>query len=193
MLSFKAAFSLSSFTFIKRLCSSFLLCAIRVVSSACLRLFLFPLAILIPACASSSLAFCVMYSAYSTSAGSCNGAQAWAMPRGAPPRLKSGAEAGRTPCPRGGGKEELPHIRGKGQQPRVPGCNGAGMAERSYPTSEVGGSGREEKPHVQGVVAVPGTGGPGGAIPCSRSGGAVVRRYPSSKVKSSGCALLEQL
>ena len=29
--------------------------------------------------------------------------------------------------------------------------------------------------------------------PTSRSGGAAVRRYPSSKVRSSGCALLEQL
>ena len=37
-----------------------------------------------------------------------------------------------------------------------------------------------------------GTGGPTGAIPRSRSGGAAVRRYPSSKVRSSGCALLEQ-
>ena len=35
----------------------------------------------------------------------------------------------------------------------MPGCNGAGVAERSYPTSEVRGSGREEKPHLQGVVA----------------------------------------
>ena len=34
--------------------------------------------------------------------------------------------------------------------------------------------------------------GPGGAIPHSKSGGAVVRRYPSSKVRSSSCALLEQ-
>ena len=39
MLSFKPAVSLSSFTFIKRLFSSFLLSAIRVVSSAYLRLF----------------------------------------------------------------------------------------------------------------------------------------------------------
>ena len=38
----------------------------------------------------------------------------------------------------------------------------------------------------------PGAGGPRGAIPCSRSGGAVVRRYPLSKVRSSGCTLLEQ-
>ena len=47
MLSFKPAFSLSSFTFIKRLFSS-LLSAIRVVSSAYLRLLLFLLTILIP-------------------------------------------------------------------------------------------------------------------------------------------------
>ena len=31
-----------------------------------------------------------------------------------------------------------------------------------------------------------------GAIPRLRSGGAAVRRYPSSKVRSSGYALLEQ-
>ena len=48
----------------------------------------------------------------------------------------------------------------------MPGCNGAGTAERSYPTSEVGGAaershptsevrggGWEEQPHVQGAVA----------------------------------------
>ena len=54
MLSFKPAFSLSSFTFIKRLFSSSLLSAIRVVSSANLRLLLFLPAILIPPYASSS-------------------------------------------------------------------------------------------------------------------------------------------
>ena len=48
MLSFKPAFSLSSFTFIKRLFSSSLLSAIKVVSSAYLRLLIFLLAILIP-------------------------------------------------------------------------------------------------------------------------------------------------
>ena len=63
MLSFKPAFSLSYFTFIKRLFSSSLLSAIRVVSSAYLRLSLFLPAILIPACDSSSLAFHMMYSA----------------------------------------------------------------------------------------------------------------------------------
>ena len=51
MLSFKPAFSLSSFTFIKRLFSSSSLSAIRVVSSAYLKLLIFLLAVLIPACA----------------------------------------------------------------------------------------------------------------------------------------------
>ena len=54
MLSFKPTFSLSSFTFIKRLFSSSSLSVIRVVASAYLRLLIFLLAILIPACASSS-------------------------------------------------------------------------------------------------------------------------------------------
>ena len=64
ILGFKPAFSLSSFTFITRLFSSSSLSAISVVSSAYLRLLIFLPAILIPACASSSPAFCVMYSAY---------------------------------------------------------------------------------------------------------------------------------
>ena len=54
---FQASFSLSSFTFIKRLFSSSSLSAIRVVSSAYMRLLIFLLAILIPACDSSRLAF----------------------------------------------------------------------------------------------------------------------------------------
>ena len=53
ILSFKPAFSLYSFTFIKRLFSSSLLSGIRVVSSAYLRLLLFFLAVLIPAYNSS--------------------------------------------------------------------------------------------------------------------------------------------
>ena len=60
MLSFKPAFSLSSFTFIKRLSSSSSLSAIRVISSACMRL-LFLLEILIPACDSSSLVFHMLW------------------------------------------------------------------------------------------------------------------------------------
>ena len=62
MLSFKLAFSLSSFTFIKRLFSSLSLSTIRVVSSAYLRLLIFLPEILISACASSSLAFYIMFS-----------------------------------------------------------------------------------------------------------------------------------
>ena len=61
---FKPAFSLSSFTVIKRLVSSSLLSAIRVVSVAYLRLLTCLSAILIPACDSSSPAFHMMYSAY---------------------------------------------------------------------------------------------------------------------------------
>ena len=65
------------------------------------------------------------------------------------------------------GQDELPHVRGQGQQPRMPGGNGTRTAKRSYPTLEVrggsweeppsiqgrGGS-REEQPHVKGAVAV---------------------------------------
>ena len=54
--------------------------------------------------------------------------------RGATPRPRSGAEARKTPCPKGSGQEELPHIRGQGQHPRVPGCDGAGTAMNSYPS-----------------------------------------------------------
>ena len=57
MMSFKPVFSLSSFTFIKRLFSSSSLSAVRVMSSAYLRLLIFLPAILIPACSSSSPAF----------------------------------------------------------------------------------------------------------------------------------------
>ena len=62
MLSFKPTFLLPSFTFIKRLFSS-LLSAIMVVSAAYLSLLIFLQAVLIPAWASSSLAFHMMYSA----------------------------------------------------------------------------------------------------------------------------------
>ena len=63
MLSFKSGFSCSSFTYIKRLFSSSLLSAIRLMSFKYLRLLIFLQEILIPACASSSPAFHVMYSA----------------------------------------------------------------------------------------------------------------------------------
>ena len=61
MLSLKPTFSLSSFTFIRRLFSSFL-SAIRMVSSVYLNLLIFLPAILIPAYALSSSAFRMIYS-----------------------------------------------------------------------------------------------------------------------------------
>ena len=63
MLSLKSAISLSSFI-LKRLFSSSSLSAMRMVSSAYLRLLIFLPVVLIPACVSSSLAFHMMYSAY---------------------------------------------------------------------------------------------------------------------------------
>ena len=79
MLSFQAAFSLSPFTFIKRLFSSSLLSAIRVMSSPYLKLFIFLLTVLISACSSSSPAFLRMYSAYKLNEHSDN-MQPWCTP-----------------------------------------------------------------------------------------------------------------
>ena len=88
-------------------------------------------------------------------------------PRRVTPCHRSGeaAESARLPRCRNS-QEELPHVRGHGRWPR-----GATPPLRS------GGC--------------TGAGGPRGAIPCSRSEGMVVRRYPSSKVRSNGCVLLE--
>ena len=69
----------SPFTFIKRLFSSSSLSAIRVVSSACLRLLIFLPAILNPACTSSSLAFRMMYSAHKLNKQG-NNIQPWCIP-----------------------------------------------------------------------------------------------------------------
>ena len=78
MLSFKPEFSLFYFTLINRLFSSYPHSIIRIVSSAYLRL-LFPLAVLIPAWDSSSLAFCMMYSAYNLNKQGDN-IQPWCSP-----------------------------------------------------------------------------------------------------------------
>ena len=66
MWSFKLTFSLSSFTFIRRLFSSSSLSALRVVSSAYLRLLIFLPAILITACASPAQRFswCTLHISY---------------------------------------------------------------------------------------------------------------------------------
>ena len=109
-------------------------------------------------------------------------------------------------------------AQGQGWRPRAPGCDSAGAVQRSFPTSRPGaatersyhtagvrGLAQEELPHARGQGrrlrgATPpprsscctGAGRQRGATPCSRSGGEAMRRYPSSKVRSSGCALLEQ-
>ena len=62
MFSFKSGFSLSSFTFIKRLFSSCSLSAIRMVAYVYLRLLIFLLAILNPVCESSNQTFYMVYS-----------------------------------------------------------------------------------------------------------------------------------
>ena len=107
--------------------------------------------------------------------------------------------------PKGRWPKESPHIRGQGQWQRVSGCYGAETAERSYPASQVRGGGREEQSQARGQGRRP-----GGPTPHPRSRGclgaggleelshvegqegAALRRYPSSKVRSRGCALLEQ-
>ena len=79
-----------------------------------------------------------------------------AQRRGATPRLRSGAEGGRNPCPKGGSEEELPSVRDEGQRLRLPDCDDAGKAERSYPPTpkpKARGGGREDQPHVQGALA----------------------------------------
>ena len=78
------------------------------------------------------------------------------------------------------GGEELPHIGGQGWRP-----GGA------TPCPRPGAQPRGANPHPRsGSYA--GAGGPVGATTHSRSGGVAVRRYPPSKVRSSGCALLQQ-
>ena len=78
-LNVKPAFSLSSFISIKRLFSSSLVSTKRVILSLYLRLLIFLLAILIPPCASSSLAFHMMYSAYKLNKQGDN-IQSWRSP-----------------------------------------------------------------------------------------------------------------
>ena len=58
------------------------------------------------------------------------------------------------PMPEGRRPIGVTPVRGQGQWRRVPGCDSAGTAKRSYPASEAKGGSREEQPHLQGVVAV---------------------------------------
>ena len=74
------------------------------------------------------------------------------------------------------GQEELPLAQGQGQQLRVPGWQHR--------------SGLEELPHFQGAVAVWVQEGQEELLHVQGEEG---RRYPLSKVRSSGCTLLEKL
>ena len=87
------------------------------------------------------------------------------------------------PMPEGWWPEELPHVRGQGRQPR-----------EATPHPHAWGQGRQlggATPRARSSGCVDGR-GPRGAIPRWRSGRAAVRRYPLSKVRNSGCTLLEQ-
>ena len=79
MLSFKPVFKLSSFSSIKRLFSSSSLSAVRVVSSAYLRLLIYLPTILIPTYASSNAAFFIIFSAYNLNKQGDN-IQPWCTP-----------------------------------------------------------------------------------------------------------------
>ena len=74
----------------------------------------------------------------------------------------------------------------------TPGPRSGAAAERSYHTPEVRGSGREEQPQVQEVAAAQALEGQEKLLHVQGQEGQPVRRYPSSKDRSSGCALLEQ-
>ena len=69
----------------------------------------------------------------------------------------------------------------KGLHKATPHPRSGATAKRNYPTSEVRGSSSEEIPLVQGKEQ----------RLCFAE--AAVKRYPMSKVRSSGCALLKQL
>ena len=79
MLIFQPTFSLSSFIFIMRFFSSSSISALKVMSSAYLRLLIFLPVILIPSCASYSPAFLMMYSAYKLNKQGDN-TQPWCTP-----------------------------------------------------------------------------------------------------------------
>ena len=71
-------------------------------------------------------------------------------PRAVTPCPRSGAETGSTPCPKGGGQEELPNFRVQGQRLRVPGCDGVGTTERSYPNLRLGAVAGRNYPRARG-------------------------------------------
>ena len=112
--------------------------------------------------------------------------------------MTSGAEAGRNPCLKGSGQEELPNVGGQGRWLR-------GDTQRPRSGAEAGrtpcpkGSGQEELPQVQGQgrwprgdTQCPRSGAmTRGVTPRLRSGAAAGRRYPTPLSLSPGLAWKE--
>ena len=103
---------------------------------------------------------------------------------------------------RRGGSEEIPLVQGKEQWLRfagaavkrylMPPCLRPGVAAgRRNPCPRPGAVARKTNPTSK-EPWLHGRRRARGATPRSRSGGAAVRRYPLSKVRSSSCTLLEQ-
>ena len=72
----------------------------------------------------------------------------------------------------------------------MPGCDGAGMAERSYPVSKVRGGGQEETPCVRsqgrrprGATLRPRSGAAGRSHLAPEAGGGTLRSYPEPKAR----------
>ena len=144
--------------------------AIRVVSSAYLRLLIFLPAILTPACASSSPAFLMMYSAYKLNKQGDN-----IQPRRTPFPIWNQSVV---PCP----VLTVASWRAYRFLKRQVKWSGIPISFRIFHSllSGRGPRGATPRPRSGGCM---GAGGPRGATPCSRSGGAAVRKYPASKVK----------
>ena len=86
------------------------------------------------------------------------------------------------PMPKGLWPRGVTHVRGQGQQPRVPGCNGAETAEKSYPSPRsraVAESSYPTPPCLRPGVAAE------RSYPSLRSGAAAGRNYPMSEVRGN--------
>ena len=84
-------------------------------------------------------------------------------PRGVTPRPRSGAAAKSTRLRQHrNGREELPHVRGRGGDERsypsaeVRGGGREEIPHAPHPKTEARGSGRDDQPHVQGALAAQG-------------------------------------
>ena len=90
----------------------------------------------------------------------------------------------------GGDQERQASMAQERPRRATPRPRSGAAAKRSYPTPKVRDADREEQPYVQGAARV--QAGRKELLYIQGWGGAGVRRYPWSKVRSRGCALLEQ-